>query len=100
MGYHLHIFINVRDNTSKKKAPIVKQRIQKLIEIRKQLEFRFKKIQARTKKYYNSYHKKIPFYRIGTKILLSARNIRIKKLNKKLNYKFLRPFRIVEVMGK
>jgi hypothetical protein len=44
--------------------------------------------------------KKIPPYKIGTRILLSARNIRIKKSNKKLNHKFLRSFRIVETVGK
>jgi hypothetical protein len=100
MGYHPHISIDVGDNAPKKETPAVKQRIQKLIEIRKQLELRLKKTQAQIKRHYNSYHKKIPPYRIGTRILLSARNIRIKRSNKKLNYKFLKPFRIIETVGK
>jgi hypothetical protein len=44
MGYHPYMFIDVEDNALKKKAPTTKQRIQKLIEIRKQLEFKFKEI--------------------------------------------------------
>jgi hypothetical protein len=100
MGYHPYISIDVEDNAPKKKAPAAKQRIQKLIETRKQLELKFKKTQAQTKRHYNPYHKKIPFYRIRIRILLSARNIRIKRSNKKLNYKFLKPFRIMEIVGK
>jgi hypothetical protein len=42
MGYYPYISINVEDNAPKKEAPAAKQRIQKLIETRKQLEFRFK----------------------------------------------------------
>jgi hypothetical protein len=100
MGYHPHIFIDVGDNAPKKETPAIKQRIQELIETRKQLEFRLKKIQVRIKKYYNLYHKKIPFYRIRIKILLSARNIRTKRSNTKLDYKFLKPFRIMKVVEK
>jgi hypothetical protein len=100
MGYYPYMLINVRDNALKKKAPAVKQRIQKLIEIRKQLKFRFKEIQTQIKRHYNPYHKKIPFYKIRTRILLSARNIRTKRTNKKLNYKFLRSFRIMEAVEK
>jgi hypothetical protein len=44
MEYHFYISMNVEDNVSKKKTPAAKQRIQELIEIRKQLEFKFKKI--------------------------------------------------------
>jgi hypothetical protein len=44
MGYHPYIFMNVENNVPKKKTPIAKQRIQKLIETRKQLEFRLKEI--------------------------------------------------------
>jgi hypothetical protein len=92
--------MDVENNAFKKKTPTVKQRIQKLIEIRKQLEFKFKKIQTRIKRHYNLYHKKIPLYKIGIKIFLSARNIRTKKPNKKLDYKFLESFRIVGAVGK
>jgi hypothetical protein len=44
MRYHPHISMNVENNDPKKEAPTAKQRIQKLIEIRKQLEFRLKEI--------------------------------------------------------
>jgi hypothetical protein len=100
MRYHLHILMNVEDNASKKKTPATKQRIQELIEIRKQLELKLKKTQARIKRYYNPYYKKISLYRIRIRILLSTKSIRIKRSNKKLNYKFLRSFRIMKTVEK
>jgi hypothetical protein len=44
MEYHPYIFMDVGDNVPKKEAPATKQRVQELIEIRKQLEFRFKEV--------------------------------------------------------
>jgi conjugal transfer/entry exclusion protein len=54
--------MDVGDNASKKKAPAAKQRIQQLIEMRKQLKFKFKEIQSQIKKYYDSYYKNIFSY--------------------------------------
>jgi hypothetical protein len=50
MGCHPYISMNVEDNAPKEKTPTAKQRIQKLIETRKQLKFKFKKAQARIKR--------------------------------------------------
>jgi hypothetical protein len=44
MKYYPHILIDVGENAFKKEAPAAKQRIQKLIETRKQLELKLKKI--------------------------------------------------------
>jgi hypothetical protein len=46
MGYHPHIPIDVENNASKKKTPITKQRIQKLIETRKQLKLKLENFYA------------------------------------------------------
>jgi hypothetical protein len=59
MGYHPHILINVGDNVFKREAPIAKQRVQQLVEMRKQLKLKFKKAQSQIKKYYNPYYKSI-----------------------------------------
>jgi hypothetical protein len=59
MGYHLYILMDVGDNASKKEAPAAKQKIQQLIEIRKQLELKFKEAQSQIKKYYNLHYKNI-----------------------------------------
>jgi hypothetical protein len=42
IGYHPHISIDVGDNAFKGEASAAKQRIQQLIEMRKQLELRLK----------------------------------------------------------
>jgi hypothetical protein len=44
IGYHPHIIMDVGNNAFKREAPTAKQKVQQLIEIRKQLEFKFKKI--------------------------------------------------------
>jgi hypothetical protein len=54
--------MNVEDNAAKKEAPVAKQRIQQLIEIRKQLKLRFKEIQSQIKKYYDPHHKNTLLY--------------------------------------
>jgi division protein CdvB (Snf7/Vps24/ESCRT-III family) len=54
--------MNVGDNALKKEAPVAKQKVQQLIEMRKQLEFRLKEAQSQIKKYYDPYYKSIPIY--------------------------------------
>jgi hypothetical protein len=54
--------IDVGDKALRKEAPAAKQRVQQLIEMRKQLKLRLKEVQSQIKKYYNSYHKNIPPY--------------------------------------
>jgi hypothetical protein len=68
--------------------------------MRKQLELRLKKTQSQIKKYYNPYHKSTSPYQLGIRVLLSSKNIRIKKPNKKLNSKFLNSFRIIKAIDK
>jgi hypothetical protein len=43
MGYRLYMLMDVGDNAFKKEAPAAKQRVQQLVEIRKQLKLKFKK---------------------------------------------------------
>jgi hypothetical protein len=43
MGYHLYILMDVGDNVSKREAPVAKQKVQQLVEMRKHLKFKLKK---------------------------------------------------------
>ena len=50
-------------------------------------------------KWYNqSYTPK--HYRVGDRVLLSSKNIRLSRPSKKLDFRFLGPFRIIEALGK
>jgi hypothetical protein len=59
----------------------------------------WEKAQAAAAKYYNRKHKDILF-RVGDEVLLSSRYIRTRRACKKLDDRFLGPFRIVEAIGK
>ena len=54
---------------------------------------KLKKIQKLAQKYYNKYYLNIKF-KIGDPVILKYTNIKIKKINKKLNYKKLGPYYI------
>jgi hypothetical protein len=48
----------------------------------------------RIKEYYNKFWLEGPYLVRGDKVYLISRNLRIKRLNKKLDFKKLRPFKI------
>jgi hypothetical protein len=50
-------------------------------------------------KYYNR-HRKGRSYAIGDEVILSSRNIRIRRASKKLADKFLGPFQVIAIRGK
>jgi hypothetical protein len=49
--------------------------------------------QATAKKYYNAYKKKFSFA-IKDKVLINAKNLRVRKLCKKLTDRYVRPFKV------
>jgi hypothetical protein len=55
--------------------------------------------QAAAENYYNKKHKDMS-YKVGDEVLLSSRYIRTRRACKKLDDRFLGPFRIVEAIGK
>jgi hypothetical protein len=56
------------------------------------------KAQETSKKYYNKKHKQ-RFYRISSEVLLSSRNLKLRKLCKKLTDRFVGPFQVMEAVG-
>ena len=60
--------------------------------LQKELEF----VAERIKEYYNKYRLEGPYLKRGDKVYLSARNLYIKRLSKKLDFKKLGPFIIEE----
>ena len=65
----------------------------RMAEINIGLTNKFKKARELARKYYNKYYFNIEF-KVGDPIILKYINIKIKKTNKKLNYKKLGPYHI------
>jgi Chromo (CHRromatin Organisation MOdifier) domain len=59
----------------------------------------WQKSQEAMAKFYNR-HRKGRSYAIGDEVMLSSRNIRMRKASKKLADKFLGPFRVIAIRGK
>jgi hypothetical protein len=55
--------------------------------------------QTTAAKYYNKKHKDIS-YNVGDEVLLSSRNIRTRRACKKLNNRFISPFRVMKKVGR
>ncbi len=73
--------------------------MEKILTIKEQLDIHLKRAREIQKKYYDKKYKSIQ-YQPGDLIILSSRNIITKRPNKKLDTKFLKPFKIVETKGK
>src|SRR6266511_2845167 len=84
---------------SKREAPAVRERVKEILTIKKQLDIRLKQARETQKKYYNKKYKSIQ-YQPGNLIILLNRNITTNRPSKKLNTKFLGPFKIIETKGK
>jgi hypothetical protein len=55
--------------------------------------------QTTAAKYYNKKHKNMS-YNVGDEILLFSRNIRTRRVCKKLNNRFISPFRVMKKVGR
>src|SRR6266498_4267165 len=66
--------------------------------MRKPLENYKKKTQNIIKKYYDTRRKNISFI-IKEKILLNTKNLRVRKLYKKLTNRYIKPFKIIKAVG-
>jgi len=84
-----------RENCS---APAALKRVDTLIEARKALEARWQKTVDTQAKYYNK-KRMSRQYAVGELVWLSSKNVKTKRPSKKLDYKFLGPYRIEETIG-
>ncbi len=90
---------DVEGDAPKKETPAVKERVKEILTIREQLDIRLRQARETQKKYYNKKHKPMQ-YQPEDLVILSSRNITTKRPSKKLDTKFLGPFKIVEMKGK
>ena len=95
-GYDPEFHVDVADDTPRGEIPAARDRIEKLHELRSALREQLLKAQERQMKYYNQKHTPIEFKR-GSLVKLSTRNLKLK--DKKLQPRFVGPFRVTEVIG-
>ena len=82
-----------------REAPAAHERAAAIKAEREQLAERLREASEYQAKYYNQRHAP-QRYRVGDEVLLSSKNIRLSRPSKKLDNRFLGPFRIIEAIGK
>ena len=87
----------IKNNSLLKEAPATRQEIELREKDKKILRELWEKIQNIVKKYYDARRKDI-FFIIGDKILLNTKNLRVRKLYKKLTDRYIEPFKIVKAV--
>ncbi|EED14527.1 gag/polymerase/env polyprotein, putative [Talaromyces stipitatus ATCC 10500] len=95
-GFDPEFHIDVADNVLEGEIPTAKDHIQKLHKLRQGLRDQLNTARQRQIEYYNKRHTPKTFKR-GSLVKLSTRNLKLK--NKKLQPRFVGPFRITEVIG-
>jgi hypothetical protein len=95
-GYNPELRIDVADTVTPGETPAARNRIIQLQDLRNRLKEELLKSQERQAKYYNQRHQPRLFKR-GDLVKLSTRNLRLK--NKKLQPRWVGPFRILERIG-
>jgi transposase InsO family protein len=95
-GFDPEFHVDVADSVPAREIPAAKDRVQKLHELRQTLRDQLNAAQRRQIEYYNQRHTPKAFKRGGL-VKLSTRNLKLK--DKKLQPRFIGPFRITEVIG-
>src|SRR4029077_6176665 len=91
-----HIDLDVEGDIGPGRAPAARDRVKKLQELRDSLKGQWAKAQERQKKYYDQRHKPMEFKR-GSLVKLSTANLKLK--DKKLQPRYIGPFRVTERIG-
>jgi hypothetical protein len=95
-GYDPELRFNVEDNINKGEIPAAQDRVTRLHDLRNKLREELLSSQERQARYYNQRHQPRLFKR-GALVKLSTRNLKLK--DKKLQPKWIGPFRIIERIG-
>jgi hypothetical protein len=95
-GYDPDFHIDVEGDASPGRVPAALDRIKKLQELRDSLKAQWAKAQEKQKKYYDQRHQPMEFKR-GSLVKLSTANLKLK--DKKLQPRYVGPFRVTERIG-
>ena len=88
----------IKDNSLTGEAPAARQEVELRERDEKTLKELQEKIQNIVKKYYDARRKNISFA-IREEILLNAKNLRVRKLCKKLTDRYIGSFKVIKAVG-
>ncbi len=94
----INIVSIIEDSSLLGEAPVVRQEVKLREKDEKIFRELWKNVQNIVKKYYDI-RRKNSFFTIGEKILLNAKNFRMRKLCKMLTNRYIRFFKVVKVVG-
>jgi len=86
------------DSMASGEAPDARHEVEVREKLSKAYQEMWAKAQETAKKYYDK-RRKVQFFKEGQEVLLSAKNIRVRKPCKKLTDRFLGPFKVVRRVG-
>ena len=98
-GYHPTLELTTEDGAPIGEVPEAKERVKKIHELRESLSKRWQSLAESQAKTYNKKHQPQTF-RERDLVMLSAKNLKMKKPNRKLSDKAVGPFRIRACIGK
>ena len=91
--YNSEIHYKIENNFIKERISSAKERVKRFYNIRNQLMQRLQRVSAEQTKYYNVNYKSKK-YVVSDLILLSTKNLKQKRFNKKLSHKFIELFQM------
>ena len=97
-GYHPKAE-TIEDDGSKGKVPAARERAMQWEEKRKQLVEHWREVQNESGKHYDKKHKPQE-YNVGDWVLLSTKNLRLRRPSRKLSPRYCGPYKVVDVFGK
>ena len=89
--YNSEIHYEVENNFIKEEISSAKERVKRFHDIRNQLIQRLQRVSEQQTKYYNINHQ-FKSYVVSNLMLLLIKNLKQKRLNKKLSHRFMRSF--------
>ena len=92
-GYHPTLKLTTKDGAPTGEVPEAKERVKKIHKLRKLLSKRWQSLAESQAKTYNKKHQPQTFQERDL-VMLSAKNLKMKKPNRKLSNKVIGPFRI------
>ena len=91
--FNSKIHYEIENDFVEKKISTIKNRIKHLHEMKQILTKRLKYVNFKQTKYYNKKYKFIKYY-MNNFVILSIKNVKQKRFNKKISYKFVEFFKI------
>ena len=96
-GYHPQVQFHIGDNARKEEVPAAKEQVKHVHDICEALEQRYQNVVKMQAKYYDAKHKP-QTYNVGDLVMLSMKNLHLKRPSRKMSHKFIGPFRIKDLV--